>query len=65
MRNPSQSPEVSSIAELFDLHAGAVYGYLLRMSGDPAVADELTNEAFYRAMISLDGFRGDASVKTC
>ena len=46
------------------MHAGAVYGFLFRLSGDRACADELTNETFLRAMISLDGFRGEASVKT-
>ncbi len=58
----STSPQ--GIEALFELHAGAVYGYLLRLSGDPAAADELTNETFLRAMLALDGFRGDASVRT-
>jgi RNA polymerase sigma-70 factor (ECF subfamily) len=56
----SQGP----IARLFDEHSGAVYGYLLRLSGDSACADELTSETFLRAMLALDGFRGDSSVKT-
>jgi len=58
----STSPQ--GIEALFELHAGAVYGYLLRMSGDPAAADELTSETFLRAMLALDGFRGDSSVRT-
>jgi RNA polymerase sigma-70 factor (ECF subfamily) len=53
-----------SVADLFDQYAGAVYGYLLRLSGDQPLADELTNETFYRAMLALEGFRGEASVKT-
>lgn len=57
-------PEVRNVADLFDQYAGAVYGYLLRLSGDRELADDLTNETFYRAMLALEGFRGESSVKT-
>jgi RNA polymerase sigma-70 factor (ECF subfamily) len=64
MKASSQKQQVQSVADLFDLYANAVYGYLYRLSGDAALADELANETFYRAILALDGFRGDASVKT-
>jgi len=64
MKTPSNSREVQTIAELFDLHARVVYVYLLRLSADESLADDLTNETFYRAMITLDSFRGDSSVRT-
>jgi RNA polymerase sigma-70 factor (ECF subfamily) len=64
MKASSQNQQVQSVADLFDLYANAVYGYLYRLSGDAALADELANETFYRAILALDGFRGDASVKT-
>jgi RNA polymerase sigma-70 factor, ECF subfamily len=64
MKTTPHSHEARNVAELFDQYAGAVYGYLLRLSGDQALADDLTNETFYRAMLALDGFRGDSSVKT-
>ena len=56
--------EIRSLADLYEAYAENVFGYLLHLSGDRALADELTGETFYRAMLSLDGFRGDASVKT-
>lgn len=56
--------DVRSLAELYERYSGPVFGYLLRLSGDRALADELTAETFYRAMLALDGFRGDASAKT-
>lgn len=56
--------EVRNLAELYERYSGPVFGYLLRLSGDRFLADELTGETFYRAMLALDGFRGEASVKT-
>ena len=58
------SDEVHSLAELYERYSGPVFDYLLRVSGDRPLADELTGETFYRAMLALDGFRGEASVKT-
>lgn len=58
------SKEVHSLAELYERYSGPVFDYLLRVSGDRPLADELTGETFYRAMLALDGFRGEASVKT-
>jgi RNA polymerase sigma-70 factor (ECF subfamily) len=56
--------EIRSLADLYEAYAENIFGYLLYLSGDHALADELTGETFYRAILSLDGFRGDASVKT-
>jgi RNA polymerase sigma-70 factor (ECF subfamily) len=58
------APKVHNLADLYDAYAGHVFGYLLRLSGNPHLADELTGETFYRALLALDGFRGHASVKT-
>jgi len=58
------SHEVHSLADLYERYSGPVFGYLLRLSGDRPLAEELTGETFYRAMLALDGFRGEASVKT-
>jgi RNA polymerase sigma factor (sigma-70 family) len=59
-----KSEEVHSLEELYERYSGPVFDYLLRVSGDRPLADELTGETFYRAMLALDGFRGEASVKT-
>jgi len=58
------SDEVRSLTELYERYSGLVFGYLLRLSGNRPLADELTGETFYRAMLALDGFRGEASAKT-
>lgn len=56
--------DVQNWEELFERYSPAVFGYLHRMSGDRHLAEDLTSETFYRAMRSLDGFRGDSSLKT-
>lgn len=41
-----------------------VYRYALSLSGNPHAAEEITQETFFKAMRSLDQFRGDSSVKS-
>lgn len=53
-----------SLHELYHRHKGAVFGYLWRMTGSTDEADELTQETFYQAVLSIHRFRGEASVKT-
>lgn len=55
---------VNSLEDLYQSLSDPVFSYLLRLSGDPASAEELTGETFYKAMLALEGFRGDASLKT-
>lgn len=45
--------------DLYDRFVKKVNDYLLRMSGDPLVAEELTQETFYRAFTNLRSFKGD------
>lgn len=50
------------LKELYQRYKGAVFGYLYRMTGSAADAEELTQETFYQAVLSIHRFRGDASV---
>lgn len=47
---------------LYARHARGVYSLILRMSGDPAVAEDVTQDAFVSAFTGLPRFRGDAPV---
>ena len=55
---------VRNLADLYERYSAPVFGYLLGLSGDRALAEDLAEETFYRAALALDGFRGEASVKT-
>jgi RNA polymerase sigma-70 factor (ECF subfamily) len=58
------SDEVRSLKDLYERYSGPIFGYLIHLSGDYSLADELTGETFYRAMLALDNFRGEADVST-
>ena len=48
----------AGIEELFRENWPLVYGYLRRRTGDPALAEELAQETFYRATRAFLGWRG-------
>lgn len=50
--------------ELLEKHATAVYNLALRLTGNPADAEDLAQDALLRALRSLSGFRGDSSIAT-
>lgn len=45
-------------------HREAVRRFVLRLVGDPALAEDLTQEAFLRAVQRLETFRGEASARS-
>lgn len=50
--------------ELYQVYKRDVYSLLLRLTGDPHQAEELTQEVFIRVFKYMAGFRGDSTVKT-
>jgi len=50
------------LEDLFRAHWSLVRGYLLRRTGDPATAEELAQETFYRATRAFLGWRGGSPV---
>ncbi|MBF7082275.1 RNA polymerase sigma factor [Desulfallas sp. Bu1-1] len=55
---------MSIIEKLYHRYRVAVFRYLYRMGGDYHLAEELTQETFYRAFLSLQGFRGESALST-
>lgn len=56
--------EADAFATLFHLHRGRVYAVCLRMTNNPADADDLTQEAFIQAFRKLSTFRGESALST-
>jgi len=50
--------------EVYRRYANTVYKYLMSLTGDADLADELTQETFYQAVRSANRFRGDSNVST-
>ncbi len=44
--------------QVYDLYFKDVYKYVLSLSKDPVLAEEITQEAFFKALNSIDSFRG-------
>lgn len=59
-----QSGQTESYAKLVDRHKDQVYGMLMRLTGDPQVAEELAHETFVRAYQALGNFRGESQFAT-
>lgn len=49
---------------VYRLHVDRVYSLCLRMLGDRAVAEEVTQDVFVRVWDKLPGFRGDSTFST-
>lgn len=49
---------------IYQTYFDPVYRYSLSLSGNPQIAEEITQETFFRAMRSLDRFRGESTLKS-
>ena len=56
--------DADAFATLFQIHKGRVYAVCLRMTNNPADADDLTQEAFIQAFRKLASFRGESALST-
>ena len=49
--------------QIYSAYFKSVYLYVRQLSGDEYIAEEITNETFFKAMRSLDSFRGDCDIR--
>ena len=54
---------MTDFEQLYRQYFHDVYLYILRLSGDEHTAEEITSDTFFRAMRSIDSFRGDCDVR--
>ena len=52
------------IEQLYELHKQDVYRYLLSLTRNPTLSEDLVSETFISALRSLSRFRGDSSIQT-
>ena len=49
---------MADFQEVYDLYFKDVHKYALSLSRDPHIAEEITQETFFKALKSIDSFRG-------
>ena len=60
----AQAGDTNAFRAVYEAHVGRVRALCLRMSGDPARADELTQDVFVRVWERLGTFRGESAFGT-
>lgn len=51
------------LEKIYQVYFRDVYSYILSLSKDEFIAEDITSETFLKAMKSIDDFRGDTSVR--
>ncbi len=49
--------------EIYSKYLKPVYGYVLQLSCDESIAEEVTSETFLKALKSIDHFRNDCDIR--
>lgn len=60
----AQAGDAAAFERLVEPHLPRMYNYIARMTGDPAEAEDLTQDAILRAHRALGSFRGGATFQT-
>lgn len=60
----AQTGDKAAFAAIYRLHHRRVYAVCVRMAGDRALGEELTQETFVRAWQQMHNFRGEARFST-
>ncbi len=51
------------IEKIYQEYFATVYRYILALCRDPIIAEEITQEAFAKAVLKVGGFRGDCDIR--
>jgi RNA polymerase sigma-70 factor (ECF subfamily) len=62
--NRLRQGDANAFAELYELHAGRLYGLAYRMAGNGADADDLLQDIFLLVHRKLAGFKGESALGT-
>ena len=54
---------MTEFEEIYRTYFNDVYLYIRRLSGNEVLSEEITSEAFFKAMRSINSFRGDCDVR--
>ena len=60
----AQQGDAVAFERIYRLHSRKVYALCLRMVGDPAEAEDLTQDVFLQLFRKIDTFRGESAFST-
>ncbi len=55
--------KVTDFEKIYKEYFNDVYRYIKRLSGDEHIAEEITSETFFKALKSIDNFRGECGIR--
>jgi RNA polymerase sigma-70 factor (ECF subfamily) len=64
MQKRAQEGDSDAFAVLFHTHKARIYSVCLRMTNNPAEAEDLTQDAFLQVFRKITNFRGDSAFST-
>ena len=63
MKRDERGDKVTDFEKVYKEYFNDVYLYIKRLSGDEHIAEEITSETFFKALKSIDSFRGDCEIR--
>ena len=54
---------MTQFEEIYGEYFDDVYNYIVRLSGNRDVAEEITSETFFKALKAIDGFKGECEIR--
>ena len=54
---------MADFESIYQAYFNDVFRYILRLSGDEHIAEEVTSETFFKAMSALNSFRGECDIR--
>ena len=54
---------MTEFEKIYRTYFDDVYRYIRGLSGSESIADEITSETFFKAMRSINGFRGNCDIR--
>ncbi len=55
---------MESFETIYQRYQGRIYGFLFKLCGDEQLAEELTQETFYRAFVAFGKYKGNSTMFT-
>ena len=63
MKRVERGDKVTDFEKVYKEYFNDVYLYIKRLSGDEHIAEDITSETFFKALKSIDSFRGECEIR--